>query len=116
AWRAGPWRGRRRPAPPRRIRREAGPARWRRLRRAASRSSRDVGHELHLQDDDGVLDLQLALLEPAKLELVEAAFARKRFDHRIEPPVLERQLGDPALDRFLRRIRIGKHTAIPERT
>lgn len=64
------------------------------------RSSRNIGHELHLQQHDRVLDLQFALLEPPHLQLVVLALHGNRFDQRIEAPVLQLQLGNSQFDGF----------------
>src|SRR5690606_25889817 len=77
-------------------------------------SGLDIGHQLHLQDDHRILDLQLALLQAAQLELVEAAFLDEGFDHGVETAMLEHQLGNATLDRFLGLIRIRNHRDHPE--
>jgi hypothetical protein len=53
---------------------------------------------LHLQEDDGILDLELALLETAHQQLVGVGFLSHPLDHLVEAAMLELQLGDPQLD------------------
>src|SRR5690606_34318498 len=57
-----------------------------------------VRRELHLQQHDGVLDLQLALLQAAHRELVAVRVANELLDHLVKPPMLELQLCDAQLE------------------
>lgn len=61
-------------------------------------SRRDVGYQLHLQQRDRVLDLQLALLEPAKLDLVDTRLPGQPIDDFVEIAMLNLQFDDPPLD------------------
>src|SRR5690606_808883 len=79
------------------------------LQRCASRvmemqsSGRNIRHELHLQQGDVVLQLQLALLQAAQLQFFMPAVTDQGFDRGIEIAMLDFEFDNPALD-VLRRV------------
>src|SRR5690606_16553340 len=75
---------------------------WRDCESAVSAefSGMNIGYQQHLQSDDLVLDLQLALFQAPNGELVGVTVARKAFKHRIEISVLFLVKDDTVADRF----------------
>src|SRR4051812_4461490 len=61
-------------------------------------SGDDVGDQFVLERGDLVLEPQLALLEPRRLELVDRTRAQQRRDRSVEIAMLRTQKFEPAQD------------------
>jgi hypothetical protein len=64
---------------------------------------RDVGNQLHLQQEDVILQLQLALLQATQLQIFRTRIAHEHVDHAVEVAVFDFELDDTALDIFAMR-------------
>ena len=73
----------------------------RRSARSSSRSGDDVGEQVALDLQDGVLELQLALLQPLDLQLVERLLLGQPRDHVVEIAVLGLEFDELAPQRLV---------------
>ncbi len=61
---------------------------------------RDIRNQLHLKQNNRILDLQLALFQPTHLQLVVLPLHGYRFDESIQTTMFKLKLGDAQFDVF----------------